>query len=88
MPQLRATPVEPPAFDLALRVEVELTQLVVPLSDLATLRPGSIVPLRITAREPVTLCVGGRPVARAELVEMDGELAARILTLLNAEGSP
>lgn len=67
---------------LPVEVEIELTRLLLPLSELATLRPGQLLPLRINVSEPVVLRVGDRGVARAELVDIDGEIGARILSLL------
>jgi type III secretion protein Q len=67
---------------LPVDVEIELTRLMLPLSELAALKPGSVLPLRINASEPVLLRVGDRAVARAELVDIDGEVGARILNLL------
>ncbi|MBN1206783.1 MAG: FliM/FliN family flagellar motor switch protein [Myxococcaceae bacterium] len=67
---------------LPVDVEIELTRLMLPLSELAALKPGHLLPLRINASEPVLLRVGDRAVARAELVEIEGEVGARILTLL------
>lgn len=67
---------------LPVDVEIELTRLMLPLSELASLKPGSLLPLRINASEPVLLRVGDRAVARAELVDIDGEVGARILNLL------
>lgn len=67
---------------LPVDVEIELTRLMVPLSELAVLKPGALLPLHISASEPVVLRVGDRAVARAELVEIEGEVGARILALL------
>lgn len=67
---------------LPVDVEIELTRLMLPLSELAALKPGQLLPLRINASEPVVLRVGDRAVARAELVDIDGEVGARILSLL------
>lgn len=67
---------------LPVEVEVELTRLRIPVSELATLRPGAVLPLRIGATEPVVLRVGDRAVARAELVDIEGEIGARIIGLL------
>lgn len=67
---------------LPVDVEIELTRLSLPLSELAGLKPGALLPLRINASEPVLLRVGDRAVARAELVEIEGEVGARILALL------
>ena len=67
---------------LPVDVEIELTRLMLPLSELAVLKPGALLPLRINASEPVLLRIGDRAVARAELVDIDGEVGARILNLL------
>jgi type III secretion protein Q len=66
---------------LPVEVEIELTRLQLPIAELATLKPGAVLPLHINASQPVMLRIGDRAVARAEIVEIDGELGARILTL-------
>ncbi len=67
---------------LPVDVEIELTRLMLPLSELAALKPGHLLPLRINASEPVLLRIGDRAVASAELVDIEGEVGARILSLL------
>lgn len=67
---------------LPVDVEIELTRLLLPLSELAALKPGTLLPLHVNASSPVLLRVGDRVVARAELVEIEGEVGARILALL------
>ncbi|MCP3145086.1 type III secretion system cytoplasmic ring protein SctQ [Pyxidicoccus xibeiensis] len=67
---------------LPVEVEIELTRVMLPLSELAALKPGALLPLHINASEPVLLRVGDRAVARAELVEIEGEVGARVLALL------
>jgi type III secretion protein Q len=68
---------------LPVEVEIELTRLRLTVAELAQVRPGAILPLHINASEPVLLKVGDRAVARAELVEIEGEVGARILSLLS-----
>jgi type III secretion protein Q len=70
------------AAALPVDVEVVLTRLRLSLADLAAIKPGALLPLHINVTEPVLLRVGDRTVARAELVEIDGEVGARILALL------
>jgi type III secretion protein Q len=80
-----ATPPPPPiehGASLPVEVEVELTRIKLPLADLAVIKSGALLPLHINASEPVLLRVGDRAIARAELVEIEGEVGARILTLL------
>lgn len=67
---------------LPVDVEIELTRMTMSLSELAALKPGALLPLRVSASEPVLLRVGDRAVARAELVDIEGEVGARILCLL------
>lgn len=67
---------------LPVEVEIELSRVMLPLSELAALKPGALLPLRINPSEPVLLRVGDRAVARAELVDIEGEVGARILCLL------
>ncbi len=67
---------------LPVEVEIELTRVRISVAELATLRPGAVLSLRIGVTEPVTLRVGDRAVARAELVDIEGEIGARIIGLL------
>jgi len=66
---------------LPVEVEVQLTRISLRVGELATLRPGAVIPLRISPVDPVSLRVGDRVIARAELVEIDGEMGARIIGL-------
>lgn len=82
----RANPQEPAMPNVAdpslpVEVEIELTRLQLPVAELATLKPGAVLPLHISASQPVMLRIGDRAIARAELVEIDGELGARIVAL-------
>lgn len=63
-------------------VEVELTRLRLPLHQLGTVRPGSVIPLHINAAQQVVVRIGDRAVAKAELVEIEGEIGARIVAML------
>ncbi len=76
-------PPEPPmSTSVAVDVEIELTTIQVPIRQLGTLAPGSVLPLHINAAQSVTLRIDGRPVAIAELVEVEGEIGARIVSML------
>jgi type III secretion protein Q len=68
--------------ELPVEVEIELARVQLPLADLLRLQPGGVLPLGVGASEPVVLRVGERAVARAELVDIEGEVGARILSLL------
>jgi type III secretion protein Q len=79
-------PPEPPMRDddpaIPLELEVELARLRLPLAALGSLQPGMILPLHLDAAQTVLLRVGDRALARAELVEVEGSIGARILQLL------
>ena len=62
-------------------LEVELARVDLPLSEIARLEPGAALPLGIDRRGLVTLRVGERAVARGELVDVDGAVGVRILSL-------
>jgi len=72
-----------PEADLPVEVEVELARVRLPVSQLAVLRIGSVLPLRVAAGDPVLLRLGDRAVGRAELVDIEGELGARVLALFD-----
>lgn len=65
-----------------LEVEVELTRVRLPLSQLGAVHPGAVIPLHINAAQQVVLRVGDKAIARAELVEIEGEIGARIISML------
>lgn len=69
-------------------VEVELTRVQLSISELGALRPGAVIPLRIDGTEPVLLRIGDRAVALAELVELEGQVGARVLELLSDGSTP
>ncbi len=66
---------------LPVTLEVELARVDVPLSEIARLEPGAALPLSIDRRGLVTLRVGDRAVARGELVDVDGSVGVRILSV-------
>jgi type III secretion protein Q len=66
---------------LPIRLEVELARVEVTLADVARLEPGAALPLSLDRRGLVTLRVGERAIARGELVDVDGAVGVRILSL-------
>ncbi|MDP1822884.1 MAG: FliM/FliN family flagellar motor switch protein [Archangium sp.] len=66
---------------LPVEVEIELTRLRLPLHQLGNVRPGSVLPLHINAAQQVIVRIGDKAVARAELVEIEGEIGARIISM-------
>jgi len=80
------TTLETPMSDvdpsLPVDVEIELARLRLPLQQLAVLRPGGVLPLHVNTAQTVLIRIGDKAVAKAELVEIEGEIGARILSLL------
>jgi type III secretion protein Q len=74
--------VDPQLSTLPVELEVELARVPLTLVELAALAPGMVLPLRISVGDPVFLRAGDRRVARAELVDLEGEVAARVLDVL------
>lgn len=66
-------------------LEVELCRVELPLSELARLAPGAVLPVPVDRRGQVTLRVGDRAVGRGELVEIEGAVGVRLDSL---EGEP
>ena len=66
----------------SVELEIELTRLRIALHQLGVLAAGTVIPLHINAAQPVTLRIGDKAVAKAELVDIEGEVGARILALL------
>ncbi len=65
-------------------LEVELARVMLPLAELARLEPGAVLPLAIDRRGLVTLRLGEREIARGELVDVEGTVGVRILSVGDA----
>lgn len=80
----RAAPLTPENTMSALNVdvEIELTTIQLPVRQLGAIAPGTVLPLHINAAQTVTLRIDGKAVALAELVEVEGEIGARITAML------
>lgn len=70
---------------LPVTLEVELARVEISLAELGRLEPGMAIPLGVDRRGLVALRAGDRTIARGELVELDGAVGVRILSL---EGTP
>jgi type III secretion protein Q len=62
-------------------LEVELARVPLTLADLARLAPGATLPLHLDRRGLVTLRLGERALARGELVDVDGAVGVRVLSM-------
>jgi flagellar motor switch protein FliN len=67
-----------------LDLRIELGRTHVCRDELASLRPGAIVPLDSAAGEPVNIYAGGHLVARGEVLALDGKLAVRVMEVTSA----
>ncbi len=61
-------------------VDVALATVALPVRDLGRITPGAVLPLGIARDGVVTLRIGGRTVARGELVDVDGAVGVRVLS--------
>ncbi len=75
------TMMETPLAQVPVLLEVELARVPLTLSDLARLTPGATLPVQLDRRGLVTLRIGERPIGRGELVEIDGAVGVRVLSL-------
>jgi type III secretion protein Q len=78
---LEATSMETPLAQIPILVDVELARVPLTLSDLSRLVPGATLPVQLDRRGLVTLRIGERPLGRGELVEIDGAVGVRLLSL-------
>jgi type III secretion protein Q len=62
-------------------LEIELARVEVTLGELARLEPGATLPLALDRRGLVTLRAGERAIARGELVDVDGAVGVRVVSL-------
>ena len=67
--------------DIPLQIAVELARVPVTAEQVVSLRVGQVVDLNRVPGEPVELSVNGKVVARGELVEVEGHLGVRILSM-------
>lgn len=67
--------------DVTVAMVVELGRVMVSAADVMGLRAGQVIELARAPGEPVDLVVDGKRIGKGELVEIDGELGVRILSL-------
>lgn len=67
--------------DIPLQIAVELGRVSTTAEEVVALKVGHVFDLNRVAGEPLDLSVNGKVVARGELVEIDGNLGVRILSL-------
>lgn len=67
--------------DVSVAMVVELGRVDVSASDVLGLRPGQVIELSRSPGDPVDLVVDGKRLGKGEVVEIEGELGVRILSL-------
>ncbi|PTL80508.1 type III secretion system cytoplasmic ring protein SctQ [Vitiosangium sp. GDMCC 1.1324] len=67
--------------DIPLQISVELARVPVTADQVVSLRAGQVLELHRAPGEAVDLSVNGKVIARGELVEIEGQLGVRILSL-------
>ena len=67
--------------DVPLQIAVELARVPITAQQVVGMRAGQVLELNRGPGEPVELSVNGKVVARGELVEVEGQLGVRIITL-------
>src|SRR5262249_46105256 len=73
-------------FDVGVDVAAVVGVRELKLEEVMAIQPGTIIALDKSAGEPIELYVNGKPIARAEIVVVDGRLGARILESLTPRG--
>lgn len=68
--------------DIPLQIVVELARIPVTAEQVVALKVGQVIDLNRVPGEPVEMSVNGKVVARGELVEVEGHLGVRILSLM------
>lgn len=72
--------------DVPITVTARLGHVVLPIGEILTLGPGSVIELEESVNQPIELTVRGVPFATAEVVVVDDHFAVRIKTLLPPRG--
>lgn len=67
--------------DIPMQIAVELGRIAVTAEDVVGLHVGQILELNKAIGEPVDLSVHGKVVARGELVEVEGQVGVRVLSI-------
>lgn len=77
---------EPLLGDIPVPVIVELGRVQLTADEVIRLRPGQIIELGRSPADPVDLVVAGKLLAKGELVEIEGALGVKLLSLVKDQG--
>lgn len=69
-------------LDIILRINVELGRSSMPVRDILSLGPGSVVELDKMAGEPVDVSINGTLIARGEVVVVDEKFGVRVTEIV------
>jgi flagellar motor switch protein FliN/FliY len=73
-------------LDVSIPVSVEVGTTQIPLNEILSLAPGSLVRLDKRAEDPIDLRVNGKLIARGEVVMVDDAYGLRITQIVDAAG--
>jgi len=68
-------------MNVPVQLAVEVGRVEVSVREILQMAPGSVMSIARPAGEPVTLMLNGRPIGRAEIVEIDGDYGIRIVEI-------
>jgi flagellar motor switch protein FliN/FliY len=71
-------------LDVELPVSVSFGSSEMQLKDIIELKPGSVIELDKSVNDPVTIFVNHKPIAKGEVVTIDGNYGVRILEVESA----
>ena len=70
-----------PTKDMPITITVEVSRFQMPLNKVTQLKPGNVLDLSLTPQPNVHLTVGGKRIAKGELVQLGEALGVKILNL-------
>ena len=65
--------------DILLDLQVEVGRTKVKISDVMNLEEGSIIPLNQHLKEPLTIYINNKAIAKGQIISADGKYSIRIL---------
>ncbi len=69
------------AENITVSLVIELGKIPMSLDEVGTLAAGKVLSLPQTSKDPVNLIIGDKTVGQAELVEVEGKLGVKILSI-------
>jgi flagellar motor switch protein FliN/FliY len=72
-------------YDVTVTITAELGRVAMPIGELVRLGEGSVIELQRSVNEPVDILAQGVPLARGDIVAVDGRYAVRITEVVQGE---